>query len=68
MMFLKMKIEIQPYLASEDTLYDNVNNWADEVVDLSVVYLKRLIASGFRFTEEMWTGGVHNHPMLILVM
>ncbi|EFH67925.1 hypothetical protein ARALYDRAFT_892175 [Arabidopsis lyrata subsp. lyrata] len=54
-------------MVSDDSFYNAVNNlWTDEVDDPSVVYLQRLISSGFRFTANMWTGGSRVHSEIIV--
>lgn len=58
-------MDISPLLPSSDSEYEKVNHWKDEVVDESVFYLERLIGSGYKFTKNMWPGGVNEWPVIV---
>ncbi|KFK22819.1 hypothetical protein AALP_AAs58172U000100 [Arabis alpina] len=50
-------LQLAPFLAAEDDLYEQVNYWDDEVEDPSITYVERLIGSGFIFSKGIWRGG-----------
>lgn len=49
-----------------DSQYEEVNHWKDKVEDESVLYLEKFIGSGFKFTKDMWSGGVNEWPVIVV--
>ncbi|KFK26023.1 hypothetical protein AALP_AA8G193500 [Arabis alpina] len=57
-------LEISPFLPADDSLYEDLNHWSEDVEDPSVIYMERLIGSGFNFTKDIWRGGVDVWPVI----